>query len=119
VGQLETTYNWGFDWDWFIRAGYIASPHYIPETLAMARVTDDTKTMSGGAARRAEVASISRHHGGFWQPTNMVWLARRFGEITGSWLSPFLPSRVQALFNKQIYALYRLLITHYRGRYQE
>jgi hypothetical protein len=35
------------------------------------------KTATGGERRRAEIASVSRHHGGFWQPTNLVYLLDR------------------------------------------
>lgn len=119
AGLLETNYNWGFDWEWFIRASYVAEPHYVPDTFALARVTEDTKTMSGGAKRRAEVAAISRRHGGFWQPTNIVWLARRFAEIVSGRLAPLLPRRLQKPFQHRSFSLYRRLTNRYQGRYQE
>lgn len=114
TGNLDNQYGWGFDWDWFIRAGQRSTPRYLRQVFALARITHDTKTMSGGSKRRAEVAAIARRHGGFMQPTNLIWLARRLGETIeekGSWLPSFIYKRSRWLY-------YRLK-NHYQGRYQE
>jgi hypothetical protein len=65
------------DSDWFIRATARSEPCYLKEVLALWRVTPQAKTSSGGPARRAEIAAISRKHAGFWQPTNLVYLLDR------------------------------------------
>jgi glycosyltransferase involved in cell wall biosynthesis len=87
TGDLDVAYHWAMDWDWLIRATAYGRAQHIPVELARWRVRPGIKTAAGGERRRAEVAAISRRHGGFWQPTHLVYLwdraawrlARRIG----------------------------------------
>jgi glycosyltransferase involved in cell wall biosynthesis len=73
VGPLETTLNWGFDWDWLIRASRVTTFRFLDAELARYRITGENKSLSGGAERQAELASIARRHGGRRQPTYLYW----------------------------------------------
>jgi glycosyltransferase involved in cell wall biosynthesis len=73
VGPLDTTLNWGFDWDWFIRASRVTAFRFIDAELARYRITGENKSLSGGAERQAELAKIARRHGGILQPTYLYW----------------------------------------------
>ncbi len=73
VGPLDTSLNWGFDWDWFIRASRETSFRFLAAELARYRLTGVNKSVSGGEARQAELASIARRHGGVLQPTYLYW----------------------------------------------
>jgi glycosyltransferase involved in cell wall biosynthesis len=88
AGELDVSYHWAMDWDWLIRATALTQPHYLPVELASWRTRPDIKTVYGGAARRAEIARISRRHGGFWQPTQLVYLldlaSSRAAEVLGN-----------------------------------
>lgn len=73
TGGLDVDCHWTMDWEWFLRATALATPHYLPVSLARWRMRPEIKTLSGGAARRREIAAISRRHGGLWQPTHFVY----------------------------------------------
>jgi glycosyltransferase involved in cell wall biosynthesis len=117
TGLLDTQYNWGFDWEWFIRASRYTTPRYMRHLFALARITMDTKTMSGGDRRRDEVAAISRRHGGFMQPTNLIWVAWRLGEAIRK-TSRALPSFLRKRIVYRGYSLYNRLMVHYEDRFQ-
>jgi len=74
TGELDVRYEWAMDWDWLIRATAGGRAEYLPVELARWRIHPGIKTAAGGERRRAEVATISRRYGGFWQPTNLVYL---------------------------------------------
>jgi glycosyltransferase involved in cell wall biosynthesis len=77
AGELDVACHWAMDWEWLLRATAIARPHFLPNELASWRVGSTIKTVSGGARRRAEIAAVSRRHGGVWQPTYLVYLLDR------------------------------------------
>jgi glycosyltransferase involved in cell wall biosynthesis len=77
VGQLDVSCHWAMDWEWLIRAAGVTEPHFVPVELALWRVGPDIKTVSGGERRRAEIAAVSRRHGGILQPTYLVYLLDR------------------------------------------
>ena len=87
TGPLDVAYNWGLDWEWLIRATSHTHPHHVQARLGDWRITPYVKSFSANKARRAELASISRRYGGFWQPTNLIyhadrlanWMDERFG----------------------------------------
>jgi glycosyltransferase involved in cell wall biosynthesis len=87
TGDLEVAYHWAMDWDWFIRATAHTRADYLPVDLARFRLRPEIKSLSGGAARAAEIAAISRRYGGRFQPTYLQFLllqlrsrlARRYG----------------------------------------
>jgi glycosyltransferase involved in cell wall biosynthesis len=84
---LDISLNWGLDWEWFIRATSIGSAQYLELDLAGYRLAEQIKTLTGGQRRRAELALISRRHGGLHQPTHVMyqldrlasWMECRFG----------------------------------------
>jgi len=65
------------DWEWFLRATAVTEPHFEPVDLARWRIHPEIKTTAGGERRRAEIAVVSRRHGGVWQPTYIVFLLDR------------------------------------------
>jgi glycosyltransferase involved in cell wall biosynthesis len=100
AGELDVSCHWAMDWEWLIRATAIARPHFLPVELASWRVGPEIKTRSGGARRRAEIAAVSRRHGGFWQPTYLVYLLDRLSwrtaELLGNGRAFRLVQRVSA-----------------------
>lgn len=77
AGDLDVDTHYTMDWEWFLRATAVSEPHFEPVELALWRIHPEIKTATGGERRRAEIAAVSRHHGGFWQPTNLVYLLDR------------------------------------------
>lgn len=117
TGMLDPDLHWTMDWDWFIRATARTEPHYLPVDLARWRVRPEIKTYSGGRARRAEIARISRRYGGVWQPTYLVYQLDRLSWWLSGDSSGSARSRVFRALSKPLRELLkgRLL----RGRYQE
>lgn len=118
TGPLDTHYHWGFDWDWFIRASRFVQPQQLSDYLALARITADTKTSSGGARRQAEIAKIARQHGGFGQPTNLVYVARKMGDAIAQWVA-WAPDFIRRRVQRRAYWLYNSLKARYPGLYME
>jgi glycosyltransferase involved in cell wall biosynthesis len=116
VGELDPARNWTMDWEWLIRATAVVQPHYLPTELACWRVRPDIKTVSGGLRRRAEIAAVSRRYGGFWQPTNLVYLLDRLAWHTEERLGRGLPLRAV----QRLAAPLRWLLKDrvWKGRYQ-
>lgn len=73
AGNLDTSLNWGLDWEWFIRSTALGNAQFIETDLAGYRLAEGIKTLSGGERRRAELAAISRRYGGWYQPTNLIY----------------------------------------------
>jgi len=73
VGPLDASLDWGFDWDWFIRASRETSFRLVPAELARYGLTGENKSLARGARRQAELASIALRHGGRRQPTYLYW----------------------------------------------
>src|SRR5207247_2013612 len=90
---LDVNSHWAMDWEWLLRATAIARPHFLPAELASWRMGPEIKTVSGGHRRRAEIAAVSRRHGGFWQPTYLVYLLDRASWRTGERLGNGLAFR--------------------------
>lgn len=84
VGPLDDSLNWGFDWDFFIRAFQKFRAEFIPEALAEGVWSEDVKTRAGGAARVRELSRIARRYDGWTNPTfiycsyllTLDWLAQ-------------------------------------------
>lgn len=73
AGPLDARYHYAMDWEWLLRATRLTEPHYLPFELARWRIGPEIKTRSGGRARRAEIAEITRRYGGIRQPTYIVY----------------------------------------------
>jgi glycosyltransferase involved in cell wall biosynthesis len=117
AGELDPALQWTMDWDWFIRATSLTTPHYLPVDLARWRVRPDIKTYAGGRARRAEIATVNRRYGGIWQPTYLVYqLDRLSWWLSGGSFGPVL-SRFLRLLSKPLRGLLKDKI--WKGRYQE
>jgi glycosyltransferase involved in cell wall biosynthesis len=80
AGPLDLAYYWGLDWEWFIRATAVGRSCFIPHDLAAWRITPEIKSVSADPARRAELASISRKHGGVLQPTYYMYELDRLSQ---------------------------------------
>ena len=77
AGELDVSAHFAMDWEWFLRATAVTEPHFEPVELARWRIHPEIKTTAGGDRRRAEIAAVSRRHGGVWQPTYIVFLLDR------------------------------------------
>lgn len=75
IGKLDVSLRWGFDWEFFIRAYLNTGLCYVPQFLANYRLQANMKSRTGGQARHAELAKITRSYGGWWQPTNLLYQA--------------------------------------------
>lgn len=77
VGPLRVDLNWGFDWEWYIRAGRHTEFLFVPEHVANYRLHSQSKTQTRTKRRErhAEIAHISRQHGGWFQPTVLMYMA--------------------------------------------
>jgi glycosyltransferase involved in cell wall biosynthesis len=77
VGPLRVDLNWGFDWEWYIRARRHNEFLFVPEHVANYRLHSRSKTQTRARCRErhAEIAHISRHHGGWFQPTVLMYMA--------------------------------------------
>ena len=73
TGGLDSDLHWAMDWEWLLRATALTQPHYLRLDLARWRFRSGIKTVSGGWARRAEIAEISRRYGGVRQPTYLLY----------------------------------------------
>ena len=62
TGPLDTTLNFSFDWEWFIRATHHANVTFIPELLAAFRDQGTNKTTVGGDVRQDELFEVNRRH---------------------------------------------------------
>jgi glycosyltransferase involved in cell wall biosynthesis len=111
AGQLAPDLHWAMDWEWFLRATRLTIPHYLPVELARWRITPEIKTRAGGAARRAEIARISRRYGGFWQPTHLAyqvdrlawWAETRAGKGRGRRALSFMITPLRWLLKKKLW----------------
>lgn len=73
TGKLRLEYNWGMDWEWFLRAAYLTNFCHISQSLALYRIVSSAKTVTGGQKRQREIAAIARRHGGALQPTHVMY----------------------------------------------
>jgi glycosyltransferase involved in cell wall biosynthesis len=69
IGPLDEELNWGFDWDFFIRAFHLTRAEFIPKPLASAVWTQDIKTRTGGIPRVRELSGIARRYDNWSNPT--------------------------------------------------
>jgi glycosyltransferase involved in cell wall biosynthesis len=114
AGQLDPSYNWGLDWEWFIRASKVGRTFFIPDDLADWRITPEIKSVSPDPARRAELASISRRHGGVIQPTYYMyqldrlayWASNRLGRSLLGRLPQFPLTAIRLLLRKRLAGRY-------------
>jgi len=78
TGALENAYHWAMDWDWFIRATAVTCPDYVPLELARFSAAAGDQDVFRRSRRAAEIAEISRRHGGFfsqrtWRTASSSW----------------------------------------------
>ncbi|HUK96791.1 MAG TPA: glycosyltransferase family 2 protein [Gaiellaceae bacterium] len=73
VGPLDTTLDYGFDWDWLIRASRVTPFCFLDLDLAWYGITGLNKSLTGGTARQSELAAVARRYGGILQPTYLYW----------------------------------------------
>lgn len=78
VGPLDESYNWVFDWEWFIRAHKQTHFYYLPEFLGNYRIQPLAKTRSTDIRRHIEHSRITRKYGRWWHPNHLTQQARIF-----------------------------------------
>jgi len=72
AGQLNTDYEYVFDWEWFIRASKITQFEYVPKFYSLYRYHSLHKTARGNAERRKEVLDIvKRFSSDYWINLNV------------------------------------------------
>lgn len=72
AGQLNTDYEYVFDWEWFIRASKITQFEYVPKFYSLFRYHSLHKTARGNAERRKEVLDIvKRFSSDYWINLNV------------------------------------------------
>lgn len=59
VGEINESYNYVLDWDWFIRASQVCKFILYPNYLSIYRLHDAHKTGTGGDKRREEIIKIA------------------------------------------------------------
>lgn len=62
TGNLDISYNYVLDWEWFLRASKITSFEYVPKFYSVYRYHPFHKTSSGGAERRKEIIEIVKKY---------------------------------------------------------
>jgi len=58
VGELNESYHYVMDWDWWIRASRVCQFLTVPEYLSIFRLHSAHKSGTGGLQRRAEIVKI-------------------------------------------------------------
>lgn len=58
VGELNESYNYVLDWDWFIRATKVCELTPIRDYFSIYRIHDNHKTSSGGLRRSQEIVKV-------------------------------------------------------------
>lgn len=67
AGELNTSYNYVLDWEWFIRASKFAEFEYVPRFYSVYRYHPLHKTSFGGAERQKEIISVvEKHSSDYW-----------------------------------------------------
>lgn len=72
IGLIDTTLNWCFDWDLWIRLAKDYRGDYIPAVLAYARCYHTTKTSTGDWKRLREILQTMRKHGAGRYPVGFL-----------------------------------------------
>ncbi|OLP18793.1 hypothetical protein BST81_08620 [Leptolyngbya sp. 'hensonii'] len=62
TGELNETYHYALDWDWFIRASRLGTFIPLPDYLSLYRIHSSHKTGTGGMARSLEVMRVVETH---------------------------------------------------------
>lgn len=62
TGELNTTYNYVLDWEWFIRASRITQFEYVPKFYSVYRFHPFHKSSNGGAERRKEIFNVIKSY---------------------------------------------------------
>ncbi len=72
AGTLNTTYEYVFDWEWFIRASKVTQFEYAPKFYSLYRYHPLHKTGSGSMERRKEILDIvKRFSSDYWINLNV------------------------------------------------
>ena len=121
VGPLRVDLNWGFDWEWYIRAKKYTEFFFIHKHIANYRLHSQSKTQTQteGEKRHAELALISRRHGGWFQPTVIMYLATKPSYCLENALTKYkLPHFLDSLVMGVAQVLPRLIGRVLKGYYQ-
>ena len=66
-GELNDTFHYGFDWEWFLRARKNNIPFYpISRPISMYRIHDEHKSSTGGIKRQNELLEIYKIYSPFY-----------------------------------------------------
>jgi glycosyltransferase involved in cell wall biosynthesis len=62
AGELDATYNYVLDWEWYIRASKFTEFEYVPRFYSVYRYHPLHKTSSGGDKRQQEILEVVKHN---------------------------------------------------------
>jgi glycosyltransferase involved in cell wall biosynthesis len=67
TGELNLSYNYVLDWDWFIRASKVTEFEYVQRFYSVYRYHPLHKTSTGGVERRKEIIEIvTKYSSSYW-----------------------------------------------------
>lgn len=67
TGELNISYSYVLDWEWFIRASRITEFEYVPKFYSVYRFHDFHKTSNGGVERRKEIIEVvKKYSSAYW-----------------------------------------------------
>lgn len=81
VGELNTSYEYVFDWDWFIRASEIIEFEYVPKFYSVYRLHPLHKSRIGGAKRRKEVLDVVKKNSSKYWQNLYIEVAKSYSQI--------------------------------------
>lgn len=87
IGQFDGSYNFVFDYEYWLRAAQRYSLHYLQMPLAQERIHGTAKTSVGGVSRIQELERLGKQYGGQGIPRNFrpeaaaVYLYDMFGAL--------------------------------------
>jgi hypothetical protein len=77
AGELNESYHYVLDWDWFVRASRICAFTPLPEYLSLYRFHSGHKTGSGAAERTREILDlVKRYASKDWAEAYQAFAAR-------------------------------------------
>jgi glycosyltransferase involved in cell wall biosynthesis len=76
VGGLDRSLEFAMDWDLVLKLATQGDFVAVDADLASLRCYEGTKSCGGGWKRAREIAGIGRRHNGFFDPNNLVFVAK-------------------------------------------
>lgn len=101
VGELNESYNYVLDWDWFIRASKICKFVPLSEYLSIYRFHNSHKTGTGGLSRSKEILQVVEEYA----DKDLIAVYRKLYES-----APYVKARINLLIKLKLYRLRKLFL---------